>query len=109
MPGPVPCFVAKPLTTQQIDRAYPLAHLVAPDLTLDRWRRFAGAMTRASPSEVTDEGIIALEGARGYLFGLFNYINRLHLLYGPTLRVDGRDRAPDDLVRHFHECGGGLC
>ena len=60
MTGPLHCFVAKPLTTQQIDRAYPLAQLIAPDLTLDRWRRFAGAMTRASPSEVTGEGIIAL-------------------------------------------------
>ncbi len=93
-------YTAKPLPCEQIDRAFPLAQLIAPDLTLDRWRSHAERLTDPGLARADREGIIVLEGDSGYYFGLFNYAEALDMLHGRSLLVD------HFVVLHFIETSG---
>ncbi len=89
--------VAKPLSAEKFDLAFPLSQLLAPELTLERWREFADAMTGSMSAPSGHHGIVVLEDSAGYVFGLFSYTDGLDLMHGPTLRVENL------VVPHFVE------
>ncbi len=97
MPVPPTRCVAKPLTAEKFDLAFPLIQLLAPALTLEPWREFAGAMTDSMSALPGHHGIVVLEDAAGYVFGLFSYTDGLDPMHGPTLRVENL------VVPHFVE------
>lgn len=72
MPG---SLMARPLERDQIAQAFPLLHLVLPDLTLAGWRRYATSLIGRvdSPRRSGLRGIMTVQNRRGYLQGLFCY------------------------------------
>ncbi len=79
-------FELAPLRASLLLQAYPLVREVAPEVTLDQWRRYARALIR-SPRE-RQSGIVALRCENNYLRGLFAYRVVPDLLSGRTLVVD---------------------
>ena len=80
--------IAKPLASVKVDLAFPLIQLLASRLSLEQWRTYVRAMTDSTSPLQARKGIVVLEDASGYLFGLFSYVDGLELSHGPTLRVD---------------------
>ena len=74
------------LTPDQVVQAYALVRLVASDLSLDVWRRFA--RQRLSRVETQVGGIHAVQDQRGNILGLASYTADASLEDVRTLTVD---------------------
>lgn len=76
-------YFVKPMTTEAIDRAFPLIRPVAPALGLDDWRAHCEALAAAA-AEDREEAITAVNSG-GYVKGLCIYVVRGHPHYGRLL------------------------
>jgi hypothetical protein len=100
-----------------IERAYPLVRNLTSGITRDRWGRFARPLV-ASRSALWPRGLMTIQNAAGYIFGLFSFEVRDDLRANRTLSVEnimiatlpGRDtiwatvvEAVEDLAR-IHGC-----
>lgn len=81
-------FIAKPLTSRQIDQAFPLVQVLAPGLDVDRWRAFARAVMPEDGPRPAPTGIIGIQNANGYIHGLFSYARTPDLVHGAVLAVE---------------------
>jgi hypothetical protein len=93
-------YLLRPLTDRQVDQAFPLIQLAAPELCLERWRAFARSLTGGArgrrPAEgqgPAEAGIMTAQDSSSYIYGLFCYRIHEDLL---------SDRALD--VSHFCVC-----
>jgi len=78
-------FSAGPLHEADIVKAYALIQVMAPEIGLAAWRRFALPLVRGKSAR---KGIVALHGDRQYLCGLFVWRIDQDLRHGRTLMVD---------------------
>ncbi|MGQ9368129.1 hypothetical protein [Azospirillum sp. ST 5-10] len=81
-------FIAKPLDRGQIDQAFPLVRTIAPELTVERWRAYAGAAIGRRGGAAATRGIMTVQNDRGYIHGLFSYSVEENLRCGRILVVD---------------------
>lgn len=91
-------YFAKPLGRRQIDQAFPIIQVIAPDLDMARWREFAAAkLSQASAVAgaageadrvLPPAGIMTVQDGRGYIHGLFSYSAETHLRHGRVLEVE---------------------
>jgi len=58
-------FTVSPLSALNIRRAYPVACLISPELTLSDWRRYVRRQTRSSQS-----GLLVARSSRSVMFGI---------------------------------------
>jgi len=70
-----------------IDRAFPLVRNLAPDITLERWTRFAKPHL-ASRSPDWPRGLMTIQNAAGYILGLFVFEVRDDLYEKRVLCID---------------------
>jgi hypothetical protein len=89
-------YECTPLAAEECDRAFAIAHLYQPALTLEGWTRFVRA--RLTGSAASASGIMALR-ADSYLRGLFCYRTEEGLM-GPALAVD-HVMVPDFFDHHL--------
>ncbi len=95
------------LTPKEIDQAFALIQLEAPETTLAGWRSFARTAGRGK----CPPGLAAVKDARGYLSGLCAYRHTRSLRHGAILAVDcfvaldflNTKGAADLLLRHLEE------
>jgi hypothetical protein len=76
----------EPLALDQIELAFPLARIMAAELTLERWRGFARAL--ADSQAPNRHGIMAAWSSAGYLQGMFGYRVTPDLWLGRVLQID---------------------
>ena len=88
-------FIAKQLTPDRVDDAFPIARAAVPGLTLERWRAFAGESV-AVADRAAPPGIMVVENDRGYIQGLCTYRLQHDMRHGTILTVD--DLVALDLV-----------
>ncbi len=89
-----------------IDRAFPLVRNLAPEITLDRWTRFAKPHL-SSRSPDWPRGLMTIQNAAGYILGLFVFEVRDDLYEKRVLCIDniivpnipGRDAIWVEIVR----------
>lgn len=78
------------LGSSKVDQAFPLMQLAIPELTLARWRDFAGKLVVSEPRGGTSlppqRAIVLAQDSSGYLHGLFSYAVEEDLL-GRTLAL----------------------
>lgn len=67
-------------------QAFPVAQLMAPDLSLEGWQDFA--LARLREAEEGQGGIFAAEDGRGYVLGLACYFVEVGIGRGRVLSVD---------------------
>lgn len=70
-----------------IDRAFPLVRNLAPDITLDRWTRFAKPHLVSRSSE-WPRGLMTIQNRAGYILGLFVFEVRDDLYEKRALSID---------------------
>ncbi len=75
------------LDRERIDQAFPLVHNMAPNLTLERWVRFARPQI-VSRSSNWPRGLMTIQNATGHILGLFGFAVRNALNDGRTLHLD---------------------
>jgi len=76
----------RPLTVEDVARAFPLVRTSFPEITLEAWRRFAEDILR--PETPTRGGFLTVLCEQGYIAGLCNYRIEPDLLHGQALAVD---------------------
>lgn len=82
-------FIVKPLQRNSIDRAFPVAAMMAPGLSLDQWRDFcAEFLPQTDGAAHPARGILAVESGRGYVHGLCCYSVLPTLEHGPTFAIE---------------------
>lgn len=106
------------LTLAEVDQAFALIQLEAPELSLAAWRQFARAAGGGKPpsSKPTPAGLVAVKDARNYMAGLCAYRRTRSFRHGPTLTVDcfvaldflHTQGAAAHLLRHLDETAAVL-
>lgn len=76
----LPSYSIKPIGPDGVDRAFPLMRPVAPDLSLQEWRRFC------RDGGQREETVLAIN-SKGYVKGLCIFAIRDHRHYGRLLDV----------------------
>lgn len=76
----------EPLEPDQVELAFPLARIMAAELTLERWRGFARALADSRPPH--RHGIMGAWSSAGYLQGMFGYRVTPDLWLGRVLQID---------------------
>ncbi len=77
-------YFVKSMTTEAVDRVFPLLRAVAPALGLDDWRAYFEALAADTAQEDREEAIIAVNSG-GYVKGLCICVVRGHRHYGRLL------------------------
>jgi hypothetical protein len=80
-------LVAHPMDLSMMERAFPLAVNLAPNVTLTRWNEFARSFL-ARRDGVWSRGFMGIQNAAGYILGLFSFEIRDELEQGRTLRIE---------------------
>jgi hypothetical protein len=82
-------YVIEPIDRRTIDKAYPLAKLVAPDLPQLEWREFCQSCEPSTVQRNVGEGerIVVVLNAKRYVKGLGIYAIRNHATYGRLIDV----------------------
>lgn len=94
------------LTSKEVDQAFALIQLEAPEMTLSGWRSFA-----RSAGGRRALGLAAVKDTRGYLSGLCSYRRSRSMRHGEVLAVDcfvaldflNTQGAADLLLHHLEE------
>lgn len=82
-------FIARMLTPDRVDCAYPIVRLAANDLSPDAWRQLSSAfLQRDEKNPALNSGIVTIEDDDGYVHGLCSYSVTPDLRHGPSLLVD---------------------
>ncbi len=86
-------YHAVPLAPDKVDQAFPLAQLLASDLSLDEWQGFCRSAIQGPGTETGNRspgnvGIIIVLSDRDYIHGLCNYRIGTALGHGRVLYVD---------------------
>jgi hypothetical protein len=106
----------KTLTPDRVDQAFPLIQAVAPNITLEAWRRFAAPLV-PQPGQVGPAagGILFAEDERGYMAGMVAYRIQHDLEHGPILVAEHfvafdffeRDKIAEALARALEGLAAG--
>jgi hypothetical protein len=81
-------FIARMLTPERVDCAYPIVRLAANDLSPDAWRQLSCAFLQPNDKRPLNSGIVTIEDDDGYVHGLCSYSVTPDLRHGPSLLVD---------------------
>ena len=79
------CYTANRLPAAQIEQAFPLLRLAAPEVSLAQWHHYALAILAGQ--QPATSGIIAVRGPQDYISGLFAYQVEQNLQCGSTLQA----------------------
>lgn len=110
-------FTVRPLLPTDIDRAFPIAAILAPHLTLAQWRQFCRKAAPPADGAVPPRrGILSIESERGYIHGLCCYAVMPSLEHGATLAIEklialdivAQAQAQDALMRAVERLAGAL-
>ncbi len=80
-------YAIEPIGPRTIDKAYPLAKVIAPDLLQLEWRQFCQSSSEARFDAPEAERIVVALNAKAYVKGLCLYVIRDHTTYGRVLDV----------------------
>ena len=81
-------YLPRPMAPADVDQAFALVQLIAPNVTLDRWRNHFAEVCGLDAKPPPRKGMEVLEGPGGYFHGLFAYHPAADLTLGRTLRVE---------------------
>ena len=76
-----------PLAPEQVTLAFPLVKAIAPDMTLERWRVYAGPFLR-QPEGQAARKILTVQCEKGYIHGLAFCCCKPDLRLGCILEVE---------------------
>lgn len=79
-------YEVRPLPLSRLPQVYPLVHAIAPRLGLGEW--LAHGRTLCAAGREREAGLIAAQGADGYIYGLFSYRILPDIQHGRTFRVE---------------------
>lgn len=107
------------LTPREVDQAFALIQIEAPEMTLAGWRSFARSAGQAAPAQANRRrapSLAAVKDARGYLSGLCSYRKARSLRHGEVLAVDcfvaldflNTQGAADLLLHHLEETASAV-
>ena len=106
------------LTPREVDQAFALIQLEAPELSLAAWRQFARSAEprKTQSTKPAGAGLVAVKDARGYVAGLCAYRRTQSFRHGMALTVDcfvaldflHTQGAADHLLRHLEETAAVL-
>lgn len=85
-----PAYSIEPIRPGTVDRAYPMARVIAPSLKLTEWRRFCRDLEPPREGRQLENGreeVILALNRQGYAKGLCIYSVRDHWSYGKLLDV----------------------
>jgi hypothetical protein len=80
-------YTIEPIGPRTIDKAYPLAKVIAPDLLQLGWRQFCQSCELSNARLGGEERIVVALNAKTYVKGLCIYAIRGHATYGQVLDV----------------------
>ena len=80
-------FAVRPLSPDRVDEAYPVVRAAMPDLSLERWRDFASRAV-GEPAVSPPPGIMLVESAQGYIYGLCAYRLQHDIRHGRVLVIE---------------------
>ena len=76
-------YIARRLTKNRVEQAYPLVQTASEDISLEKWHAYADAhLKRSSTGE---KGIVCVENEQGYIHGLLGFRVDMTLRWGRTL------------------------
>lgn len=101
------------LTPAEVDQAFALIQLEAPELSLAAWRQFVRSAGGGKPpsSKPASTGLVAVKDSRGYVAGCCAYRRTRSFRHGAALLVDcfvaldflHTQGAADHLLRHLEQ------